>query len=294
MELHSLGLQTDLMFDAFEGEVHDHGDHLAVRTPSNPGYHFGNKLVFAEPPGPGDFERWTRLFRLQVGGPPRISHMAFSWYAGPEPAGGSVGASERGVGEAAPFLAAGFDLEASTVLSARALHPPQSTPQSSPQLSGVELRPLRTPTEWAQAVELQVHLREPTYGEADFRRFRERKMASYRRMTTAGMGRWYGAFLGDALVADLGVFVQGGVGRFQHVETHPDFRRRGIAGALLRVAADAALDEFGAEELVIVADPLYHAIRLYRALGFEPRERLMALSLPDARDILPQVEAGAR
>lgn len=45
MNLRSLGYHTDLMFPRFDGLVVDCGDYLAVRTPSNPRFYWGNFLL---------------------------------------------------------------------------------------------------------------------------------------------------------------------------------------------------------------------------------------------------------
>ncbi len=60
--------------------------------------------------------------------------------------------------------------------------------------------------------------------------------------------------------------------RFQSVETHPAFRRRGLAGTLVHVLSCYGFGELGARTLVMVADPDYAAIRIYRAAGFTARE----------------------
>jgi ribosomal protein S18 acetylase RimI-like enzyme len=39
-------------------------------------------------------------------------------------------------------------------------------------------------------------------------------------------------------------------------------------------AAQRSAEHYGARELVIAADPDYHALGLYESLGFEPRERV--------------------
>jgi predicted GNAT family acetyltransferase len=66
-----------------------------------------------------------------------------------------------------------------------------------------------------------------------------------------------------------------GLARFQSVETHPDARRRGLAGTLVHHVSDFGLTEIGAHTLVMVADPTYAAIRLYRALGFTDSESVL-------------------
>lgn len=87
-------------------------------------------------------------------------------------------------------------------------------------------------------------------------------------------GGWFGAFLGERLVASLGIFVVEGLGCFQSVKTHPLFRRRGLglAGTLVYRAGLLALDELGTERLVIVAKMNAPAQNLYAALGFEDCE----------------------
>jgi predicted GNAT family acetyltransferase len=82
------------------------------------------------------------------------------------------------------------------------------------------------------------------------------------------------------LLSSLGIVSDGsGLARFQSVETHPAARRRGLASALVHHAGKAALDR-GAKRLVIVADPEYHAIGIYRSLGFVESETQVQLTRP--------------
>ncbi|UAC01756.1 GNAT family N-acetyltransferase [Dactylosporangium vinaceum] len=74
--------------------------------------------------------------------------------------------------------------------------------------------------------------------------------------------------------AGAGIFTDGhGLARFQSVETHPGFRRRGLDSAVIRHAGERALQRPGMHTLVIVAEPDNDGIRLYRALGFAETER---------------------
>jgi ribosomal protein S18 acetylase RimI-like enzyme len=88
-------------------------------------------------------------------------------------------------------------------------------------------------------------------------------------MVSAGLGAWFGTFVGDRLVGDLGIFCSGELARYQSVQTHPDFRRRGIAGALVYQAAIYALEDHNLETLVIVAEADSPAQRLYQSIGFQ-------------------------
>jgi ribosomal protein S18 acetylase RimI-like enzyme len=276
VELRSLGLQTELIFHRFDGEVTDRGDYLLIRTPSNPNYHWGNMLMFAGPPRPGDFRRWEELFRAELGDMP---HRVFGWdmppleSAAPGPAPGDM-ADELLLGEVAPFLEAGFRLERTVVLTAGAVRGP---PRPN---SEVEVRPLRTAREWDEALELGVTCRDARYGEAGYRTYLAPKMQTYRRMQGSARGSWFGAFVDGRMVADLGIFGEGGVARFQSVKTHPDFRRRGICGTLVAAAGRYGLAELGARKLVMLADPGYHAAGIYESVGFQQTELVAGVARP--------------
>jgi ribosomal protein S18 acetylase RimI-like enzyme len=75
------------------------------------------------------------------------------------------------------------------------------------------------------------------------------------------------------LLSACGIFeASAGLARYQDVETHPDGRRRGLAGAVVAAAARHARDMLDAPTLVIVADPEESAYRLYESLGFARTE----------------------
>lgn len=256
----SLGYRTDLIFSRFEGEVIDRGDYLVIRTPSNPGYHWGNFLLFDGPPGPGGLEVWMEAFEREIASRQPTHHIALAWDG-----------VDGEVGEVGPFVAWGMELERSVVLTTRELRAP-----SRPNLD-VTVRPIDSDRDWFQALDNQIACRDLQYELERYRVFKQRQLRRYRLMSEADLGAWYGAFLGDELVADLGVYGDGAVGRFQSVGTAPDHRRRGVCATLVHAAGLDAMDRFGLETLVMVADPDYHAARIYESVGFAPAEKVAAL-----------------
>jgi GNAT superfamily N-acetyltransferase len=266
MEVHSLGYRTDLIFARFDGDVRDRGDFLVVRTPANPGYYWGNFLLSQEAPKDGDDRAWPERFRREIGGPPTVAHQAFGWDS-----------QKKGMVQA--FLESGFQLRQLTVMACTSPRRPDRV------ASQVEIRPLVTDEEQEAAIENQVLCREPGHEEADYRRFVERQTERYARMTAAGLGDWYGAFYQDRLVADLGLYGDDELGRYQSVETHPDFRRRGIAGTMVYQAGRRAIAKYGLRSLVIVAETESDASRLYTNTGFVPVESQWGLeNWPNASD----------
>jgi GNAT superfamily N-acetyltransferase len=146
------------------------------------------------------------------------------------------------------------------------------------------IRPLESRSDWEKAVENQVLCREPQFSARSYRRFRRAQMARYKAMAAKGLGAWYGAFRGDDLVADLGIIANAGLGRYQSVQTHPEFRRKGIGGELVYSAGVHAQTRFGIQTLVIVAEADSPAEGLYRSIGFHFREHQLGLERFPARD----------
>lgn len=262
----SLGLRTDLMFVAWSGQLEQVGDALRGYTPANPEYYYGNFLLFPDAPGRGDAARWTARFEGAFGHDPCIRHVCLRWDR-PDGEGGALD----------ELQAAGFVIDRGDVLTARAVRPP---PRPNRE---VAVRAVVSDADWGAVERLQVSTAVASYG-PDCESWARRMVAQHRRLVDAGRGRWLGAFAsGDRdapLMADLGVFVAGGVGRFQAVETDPAFRRRGVCGTLVHRAAELALAELGARVLVMVADPDYHAARIYESVGFAAAERLVSAYRP--------------
>lgn len=254
-----LGWRTDLALRELSGStVEDRGDHLVVRTPGNPTYHWGNFLLLREPPAAGAVPGWLEAFEREL---PGAAHRTFG-----------VETARGGLGDLDGFRQAGLGVEASAVMTAREVNPP---PHPHP---GATIRPLASDEDWVQQVALAL-TDEDLVGAEEFA---HRRARAERRLVEDGHGQWFGAFLEGLLVSSLGVFEAApGLVRYQGVHTHPAFRGRGLCGTLVHHAGRYALDELGAHTLVIVADPEYTAIRVYRSVGFEQTEtQLQAARTP--------------
>jgi ribosomal protein S18 acetylase RimI-like enzyme len=258
MQVKSLGYRTDLIFPAFEGEIIDRGDYLVVRTAANPTFYWGNFLLFDNPPAEGDFYRWQEIFAGEIGKPPQIKHLAFGWDS-PQGESGTI----------QPFHDDGFHVENGVVLTAGQddLKPKSST--------GITIHSLHSEHDWMQSIENQVICREPIFPEESYRIYTQRQTKRYQKMASSGLGAWFGAFTGSQLVGDLGIFCDGDFARYQSVQTHPDFRRRGIAGSLVYHAGLYAFENHDVERLVIVAEADTAAQRLYQSIGFQFKEYQM-------------------
>lgn len=255
----SLCYQTELDILSFDALIDERDEYIRIESPSSPSFFWGNFLLFPQPPAAGDLERWRELFRREFGAERMERHVTFGW----DTTSGELGDVED-------FVEAGFDIERLVTLSLRdadAIVQPVNCNQQ------VQVRALETDDDWEQALENQVDCREDGHSEDAYRTFAIDQMARRRAMVDEGLGRWFGAFLYGDLVADCGLFVfADGRARYQSVGTHPDYRRRGIAGRLIHDVTRIGFDEMGTTTQVIVADTEYHAARIYESIGFRPTD----------------------
>jgi ribosomal protein S18 acetylase RimI-like enzyme len=263
MDLRSLGYRTDLALLQLGGtQVEDRGDHLVVRSPHNPQHYWGNFLLLDAVPPSADAGRWVERHADAF---PGARHRTIGF----DGTGGTVA-------DLSGFSALGLSPEAQTVMTA-------SSVRSDAPHREAECRQLSSDDDWQQNVELQMRCND-RHDPVVHRAYAEARARTHRRLVDAGHGGWFGAFVEGRLVCQMGLFsASPGLARFQSVETDPGFRRRGIARALVQHVSTFGFEQLAATTLVMVADPDYFAIDLYRSVGFAASEsQLQAERLPTA------------
>ena len=263
----SLAFRTDLMVLRLAGaEVDDRGDHLVVRTPLNPYFYWGNFILLSGTAPVEDASRWLRTFRRAF---PGALHVAIGWDRG----------SERCSSRLRPLIQAGLELTVDQVLLAKTLTSPRLPPPE------IVVRPLAGEDDW----EGQGRLTAACWSGAGSQEFQSARQADFRRLEATGRAVFFGAFRRGELVSGCGIVSgRGGTARFQHVQTHPEHRRRGLTAAVLLTASRHAAAHLSARRLVIVAEPGGPALPLYRELGFRPAgSQLQLTAAPVAEPTTP-------
>jgi ribosomal protein S18 acetylase RimI-like enzyme len=262
----SIAIATDLDVLPARSTVSRRDDYTVVRSPSNPAHYWGNFLVFDDPPGVGDGERWEALFEREFADEQRVRHRAFSW----DRIDGAAGRARE------ELVARGYELDDTIGLAAEstALRP---HPRANRDVVVRALDPDADEELWAAVIELQVADRDEGHDEADYRAFARARLGDRLAHFRARRGAWYVALHPEttAPAASCGIVVTNGRGRFQVVDTAAAYRRQGIASRLLVDAARHATAAYGAERFVIVADVNYHALGLYESLGFTRAEHVL-------------------
>ncbi len=247
----SLGYQTDFAVRATEGsEISRKEGYWRIETPSSPTFYWGNFLLLDESLHSNGWRFATELFTDEF---PNSGHIAIGY--------DTTSAPETSFRD---FINNGIDLEETTILLAK----PESI--ISVRTTEAIIRPLVSENDWSQYVELGTSTRGEGFSESGYRDYLNSRVPEKRKASANGKAMWFGAFAEGQLASHLGIYDAGeGVSRYQQIATLPTFQRNGFASDLIRVASDYAASVFAARRLVIAADPTYHAINLYKNLGFE-------------------------
>jgi len=252
----SITFQTESIFWRAEGEVLDRDDYWLIRTPANPTYYGGNLIYFAHPPKDGDSTRWINLFKNEFKGEPNVKHVFMMW---------DIPGNEIGI--TIPFVDSGFEVQANvTLMTDEVVQPPRIN-------NRIEVRRIETDRQWDQVLEAKLKDRNPRFDLETYTPFKRKWLEVRRRLADQKRGDWFGAYMDEQMVGDLGLFFDGSVARFQDVGTDAEFRRMGVCGTLVYEVSKSALASGRTEALVMIADESYHAAKIYESVGFRPVER---------------------
>lgn len=256
----SLEFATDLIVHDGQTEIHMFADRFVQRTPKEPNYWFGNRVVFNDPPiSAGDL---IAQFHADLS---TAKHICLGWDI-PNLDLQSV----KNV-----FESTGLRVEQGDVLSLRQ----DLTRVEAPK--GIFIRPLVSASDWQQSEAIgRADLLKDNMPEAGLDTYLMNKSAARQEQIAKGLGQWFGAFDGDTLAGDMGIFNNEQLIRYQSVQTHETYRRRGICSALLCASLDWARSRAPNALPVIVANADTDAGRLYRRAGFELAETTIAAYRP--------------
>ncbi|MDG2200830.1 MAG: GNAT family N-acetyltransferase [Phycisphaerales bacterium] len=243
--------ETDLHLIRLHGHVEEIDGITVARIPDNPGYRWGNSLHLPAPPCEQDLDTLIAMSREVFSDQPETRHVMLRW----------DGAAITD-GLAAHAATLGMSVDSGQVMHAdmmEAVHGPD-----------LEIRPMTMQAHREEIVALNIACDpEEIDGVDDYIEFKEGLRRAWLAWEHSGDATWWGAFIDGRLVGQAGmVRCPGGRGRFQSVETHPDFRRRSVCTTLVSTMGNHALAQPWCDTLLLGVDPLGLAIHIYDRLGF--------------------------
>lgn len=256
----SLEFATDLMVQEGQTEIQRFDDRFVERTPKEPNFWFGNRVVFYQPPTSAD--DLIAQFHADI---PEARHICISWDI--------PNLNLQSVKDV--FGSTGLRVEAGDVLALRQDLRRAEAPK------GIAIRPLVSTSDWQQSEAIgRADLLKDDVPEAGLDTYLANRTTARQEQIAKGLGQWFGAFDGDTLAGDMGIFNNDQLIRYQSVQTHESYRRRGICSALLCSSLDWARRRAPTAQPVIVAQADSDAGRLYRRAGFELAETTVSAYRP--------------
>ncbi|MCI5072244.1 GNAT family N-acetyltransferase [bacterium] len=260
-KIEHLGIKTDLMLNAFSGLVEEKDNYTVIKTMSNPESYWGNYLIFNQAPQKGDYQRWCTIFDQEFFYYSQKHHYAFTWL--------DQNIMKPNTEE---FESHGFNLETNQVMRLDQFN------HDTKFNDVIEIKSLKSDQEWNDTLELQILCSVRAHATQSDRTFKTEQFKQYRTMSQQNRGHWYGAYIGNKLIADLGIFHNNKIGRYQAVETHPDFRNQNICKAMIKACGEMAIEEHKLKSLIIVADEHDYAKNIYTSVGFKCVEYYQSLT----------------
>mgnify|MGYP000041203858 FL=1 len=256
MTLQSLTMRSELLTLSGISHLTYHDGYAVQSTPTEPDFWMGNQVIL-----PNSNLSVSAAFAVFERHFPDASHRSIVWDV-PNIDSSLI----HGVREAGGKLE-GFDALTLQGRLAEAVAP-----------DGIILKALDGPNDWAKAEALQAEVgieegRDPALHGP----YLARRNAGRREQIRKDIGQWFGAFDGEEIVTQMGMFHDSQIARYQSVETKATHRKRGICSALLRHAAFWALGRAQDAKVVIVAEADSDAGRLYRKMGFAPAETIFGI-----------------
>ncbi len=247
--MNHLGYFTDSFFLEKDKEIIPQKEYTLVRSPNQPHFFYGNYLLLNHPISHFEKTSIEERFRYHFNHP-SIKHYTFCW-TGPDTSGLGL------------FLEDGYVLEEITVLAIK---------ENQYEMPGclnerITIRAFGSDKDWQEWMDLEMEERDEAFEENGYREFIKGRIAIYKGLNEKDMGNNYGAYLDNQLVASAGLYHQSGIGRFQNVRTRKEYRNRSICNTLMHHICQLAFQEL--HQLVIAAEKGYHALDIYRKLGFQ-------------------------
>lgn len=254
-------ISSDIMV-GFDGCVlTEHSDRYVLRTPNQPDFWYGNCVIFKDygPEPEAQIAQYRRDF-------PDTSHITLQW---------DVPNLTRDSGHAA-LEQQGFNVDAADALTLRGKVHTFSLPD------GLRIKTIQSDTEWQAVIALQfeIGVQDEGYSPEKHLPYLQQRFGFRRDMAEKGSGAWFGVFDGQALVADLGLFTNGKIARFQSVETREGYRRQGVCAALVSHACTWLATKAPEALAVIVAETDGAPGRIYRRCGFTHEETVLSAVKP--------------
>ncbi len=260
----SLETETNILMDSFLANIAEKDNYIVIQTPNRLNYFWGNYILMKDPPKRGDYNPWVNIFDSEIGNRSSKGYCAITF---------DLGSNEAF--DISEFIENGFSVDVDKTLTSNKVTEPVKL---NSELIVKEYDLSKSVDDY-----IEVHFDENwAYGsKSDQEKFLREQALEFSTLITKKVAKRFGAYLNGQLVADLGVYWNESVIRFNSISTHPLFRRLGACSTLVYKVSKSLLEKNPNKTLVMQADENYHAALIYESIGFVPEGKVIALNWKD-------------
>lgn len=259
MKIESLGLKTDIMISSLECEMHYEEQYAYMKTPKRGDYYWGNFLITqAQINSQAELDALINVYKRHFD-----THGKFITIAFDNPMGD--------IGRLSIFKNNDFDIYTNLVMQLNK----EDWKAKNDLNENYTFKVIKTKDYIMDLVAVH-HDPDWRYGPGQDE-FLAGKFEALIKLEENGVGQRYVLMDYDKIIADLGIYHQNRLARFNDVVTHKDYRNQGLCYTLVNKASEYIFNNSDVETLVMQADENYFAHKIYRKVGFEKTEKLISI-----------------
>lgn len=256
MEIQSKGLKTDVLIGSLESKIVNFPNFCVIKTPSIPEFMGGNGIVFSESPKKNqDVRDWIKLYENHFD-IHQHGFVYFTWDTDPEACNLET------------WKEKGFEAIQTEVLGLQKIKEVKSN---------INVTRLNWNTHTDDWIKLHQEYHWQLTNPSQIKNFWTVKAKSLQQLEEIFPGGRWVVLEGNTLIADVGIYVFKNVARIHAMMVSPTFQRKGMGGQLLETALWQALQTFGFDQAILIADPKSTAYPFYKKLGFQTVEKRIEL-----------------
>jgi hypothetical protein len=241
-----LGLKSSFIAGQLSSLITHKAGYSVVRTPSRPDFFWGNYLIFHEKPTQNNSLEWIDCYKGEFD-LNKQRFMTITWDS-----------SDKG--DLSELVKLGFELETQEVLILEKIVKPEKMNTS------IVVKIIESDSDWKQVKRTQ-WIHDWPLKEAQLP-FLESKISAFRDLQNKNCGKRFGAYIGDKLVGDLGIYYQGKIARFSSVCTDKDYYNQGVCRTLVYSSIAQFQKIYDVDHFVMQATETEYAKNIYKKLGF--------------------------
>lgn len=260
----SLGIESNFLMDTFLANTIEKDEYFVIQTPGRPNYFWGNYILMKKPPVKGDFEKWVNVFETEVGEKRERGFCAITF---------DLKSDETF--DASDFFKNKFRIGIDKILIADKIIKPEKFNAK------LTVREYELSKNLNSYIEVHFDNNWPYGDKAEQEEFLMEQAMSFSSLVSKDVAKRFGCYLNNKLVADLGIYWNDKIVRFNSISTHQSYRRLGACSTLVYSVSKKLFEQNPNTRLVMQADENYHAALIYESIGFKPKEKVITLEWKD-------------